>query len=407
MSGTTRMRRLLVLFPGERFGGAEAHTLRIADAAAAAGVAVTLAASPGLHPTLRAANTALPAKDASADTGHTLLELPVAWRRGLPETARRAQAGAVRTAIAAARPDAALLPLPWPDQAGGAMEVLAESGLPTLVVGHLAPHGDEPPPGLDEVALAAAGAMVADWVAVSAPTGERLARFLGLPPGRIITIPNGVDQPPLLDPAPSRAALRASLRLPRDAPVALFLGRLETAKGADLLPALAQAFARRTGGVIACAGTGSLEAQLRDEAPVGHPLRLLGHVPDPAALLAGADALVMPSRLEGAPLTFLEAASHLLPVAASHAALEALGADAFNLAALADPEDIGEMADALAGCLDPNGPAPARAEAAWRRATAWDARAMAGLYLARLRRLAVRPARTLVPAARLGAPEGR
>jgi glycosyltransferase involved in cell wall biosynthesis len=289
------------------------------------------------------------------------------------------------------------------------MEVLAESGLPALVVAHLAPHGEEPPPGLDEVALAAAGAMVADWVAVSAPTGERLSRFLGLPPGRVATIPNGVDPPPPMDPAPRRAALRARLGLKGDAPVALFLGRLETAKGADLLPALAEAFARRTGGVIACAGTGSLEARLRAEAPAGHPLRLLGHDPEPAGLLAGADALVMPSRLEGAPLTFLEAATHLLPVAASHAALEALGPDAPALAALADSEDIGEMADALAGCLDPNGPASARVEAAWRLATAWDAQAMAALYLARLRRLAAPPVDPagLVPAPRLGGPVGR
>ena len=160
--------------------------------------------------------------------------------------------------------------------------------------------------------------------------------------------------------------------------------------------------------MIACAGRGSLEARLRAEAPAGHPLRLLGQEGEPARLLAGADAMVMPSRLEGAPLAFLEAATHLLPVAASHAALEALGPEAPDMAALADPEDIGEMADALAGCLDPNGPAPARAEAAWRLATAWDADAMAARYLSRLRRLCRLAAPALEPAGapRLGGPEG-
>ncbi|MCR0982459.1 glycosyltransferase family 4 protein [Roseomonas populi] len=373
MLRTSRARRLLVLFPGGRFGGAEAHTLRIADAAAASGMGVTLAAAAALHPPM-------------AGRGRALLDLPLAWRRGLPETARRAQADAARAALAAASPDIALLPLPWPDQAGGAMEALAEAGIPTLVVSHLAPHGDETPGGLDGEALAAAAAMRADWVAVSGPTAARLERFLDLPPGRVATIPNGVDQPAPRDRAATRAALRARLRVRPDTPVALFLGRLDAAKGADHLPELAHAFARRTGGVIACAGTGSLEEELRRAAPAGHPLRLLGREADPAPLLAGADVLALPSRLEGAPLAFLEAASHLLPVAASPAALEALGEAAPELAALADPDDLGAMADALASCLDPAA-AGTRVEAAWRLAASWDAAAMADRYLARLRGL--------------------
>ncbi|WP_338662851.1 glycosyltransferase [Pararoseomonas sp. SCSIO 73927] len=373
MLTTSRARRLLVLLPNGRFGGAEAHTLRVADAAAAAGMSVTLAAGPALRPALER-------------RGHALLEAALAWRRGLPETARAAQAEAAREAIAAASPDIALLPLPWPDQGGGAMEALAEAGLPTLVVSHLAPGGDEVPAGLDSGALAAAAALRADWVAVSAPTAARLERFLDLPPGRVTTIPNGVDLPAPVDRAAARAALREGLGLPPDTPVALFLGRLDAAKGADHLPELAEAFARRTGGVIACAGTGALEEELRRAAPAGHPLRLLGPRPDPAPLLAGADLLALPSRLEGAPLAFLEAAGHRLPVAASPAALEALGEAAPGVAVLADPEDLAAMADALAACLNPEEAGP-RTEAAWRLAASWDGPAMAGRYLARLRGL--------------------
>ena len=378
MARTTRTRRLLVLFPGERFGGAESHTLRITEAAARAGMAVTLAAGAALHPSLEGPD-------------RRLLDLPVAWRRGLPAAARQAQAEAVRAALAEATPDAVLLPLPWPDQAGGAFEALAERGTPTLVVSHLAPHGDEPPPGLDDEALRSALAMRADWVAVSAPTAARLAGFLGLGPGRVAAIRNGVDAPPEMDRAAWGAALREGLGLAPATPVALFLGRLDAAKGADRLPLLAEAFARRTGGVIAAAGAGSLEERLTAELSADHPLRLLGTHPRPAELLAGADALVMPSRLEGAPLAFLEAATHHLPVAASPEALEALGAEAGTLAALADAEDVAEMADALASCLDPVGPARVRAEAAWRFATAWDGTAMAEAYLARLRRLPAIP----------------
>jgi len=374
MKGTGRIRRLLAILPGDRAGGAEAHTLRVLDAAARAGAAITLAASPALHPAL-------------AGPGRTLLDLPLAWRRGLPARARQAQAEAARAAIAAAGADAALLPLPWPDQAGGALEALAEARLPTLVVAHLAPHGEAPPPGLDEPALAAARAARAAWIAVSAPTARRLERFLGLPPGRVDTVPNGVDPAPPMDRAASRAALRAEHALPPDRPVALFLGRLEEAKGADRLHGLAEGFARRCGGAVIAAGEGALAESLRKATPPGHPLILPGHHPRPAALLAGADLLLMPSRLEGAPLAFLEAATHRLPVAASHAALEALGTEAARYAALADGEDLGEMADAMAACLAPAGPAAARAEAAWRLATAWDAEAMAAACLARLRRL--------------------
>jgi len=392
-SRAIRIRDLLVLLPGDRLGGAEAHTLRLCDAAAAAGVAVTLAAEGRLHAGLVGA-------------GRRLLDLPVAWRRGLPEAARAAQAGATRAALEAARPDAALLPLPWPDRGGGAMEALAAAGTPTLVVAHLAPHGAEEASGVDEGAIAAARALRAEWVAVSAPTAARAARVLGLPEGRIATIPNGVDPAPPPDRPALRAALRDALGVAPGTPVALFVGRLDEAKGADRLPALAEAFARRTSGVLACAGQGSLDDTLWRATPEeGHPLRLLGQTASPAALMAGADALVMPSRLEGAPLTFLEAAGLGLPVAASHEALEALGGEASRLAAVADAEDLGAMADALASCLEPA--AAARTAAAGALAAGWDAAAMSARYLSRLRRLAAPPPGTpLLGAPLLGAPPG-
>jgi glycosyltransferase involved in cell wall biosynthesis len=373
-----RMRRLLVLLPGDRFGGAEAHTLRLCAAAEAAGVAVTVAAGTALYPL-------------AAAPGRSVLDLPVTWRRGLVETAREAQAGATRTALSVARPDAALLPLPWPDRGGGAMQALAEAGIPALIVAHLAPHGAERPPGLDEQALAAAAAMRADWVAVSAPTAERFARYLNLPPGRVATIPNGVDPPPALDRDMARQALRSRLGLSGETPVALFLGRLDEAKGADRLPLLAEAFARRTGGVIACAGTGSLAEMLRNAAPEGHPLRLLGRHSRPAELLAAADALLLPSRLEGAPLAFLEAASWGLPVVASPEALEALGPAAGSAAALAWGDDAAEMADALAEAVGGGHAVLARVEAALRLAALGTAEDMAARYLARLRRLPAPP----------------
>jgi len=372
------MRRLLVLLPGDRFGGAEAHTLRLCAAAESSGVAVTIAAGPALPP--------LPAAP-----GRQVLDVPITWRRGLVETAREAQAEATRAALAASRPDAALLPLPWPDRGSGAMQVLAEAGIPTLVVAHLAPHGAEPPPGLDEEALVAAAMLRADWVAVSAPTAARFARFLRLPPGKVATIPNGIDPPPRVERSLARHALRTGLGLAPETPVALFLGRLDEAKGADRLPMLAEAFARRTSGVIAAAGSGALEERLRREAPAGHPLRLVGQHARPAELLAAADVLLLPSRLEGDPLAFLEAASWGLPVVASPEALEALGEAAPGVATLADADDLGEMADALAEAAQPSPATQERTRAARHLAASRAAQTMAARYLTRLRRLMAPP----------------
>jgi len=384
-----RIGRLLILLPGDSFGAAEAHALRIGAAAGALGVAVTIAAEGVVLARLR--------EQAAAGWFGTLLDLPVAWRRGAAETTRQRQAEATQAAIAAASPDAVMLSLPWPDFATGAMAVLAETTTPTLVVSHLAPRGGGRPPALDAAALSAAAAMRAEWVAVSPPVAERTAWLLGLPEGRVTCIPDAADPPPPLDREACRAALRAQLGVGPGVPVALFLGRLEAARGADRLAGLAKAFAARTSGVIACAGAGILQAALREAAAGDHPLRFLdpSHAPDPeldaAWLLAGSDMLVLPSRLEGAPRAFLQAALAGRPVVASPEALEALGEDATRFAAIADADDLEAMAEALATCLDPQGPAPSRVEAAWHLASSWAPDAMVARYLGRLRRLAAPP----------------
>jgi glycosyltransferase involved in cell wall biosynthesis len=139
-----------------------------------------------------------------------------------------------------------------------------------------------------------------------------------------------------MDRAVTRATLRAGLGLPPDAPLVLFLGRLEGVKGADLLPAIAQ----RLTGTLAVAGDGPLRGLLDSRAaqdPRG-VLRMLGTLADPVPWLVAADVLLLPSRLEGMPLVFLEAAACRCPVVATPAALEALGADAPRFARLAPPD---------------------------------------------------------------------
>jgi glycosyltransferase involved in cell wall biosynthesis len=139
--------------------------------------------------------------------------------------------------------------------------------------------------------------------------------------------------------------------------VLLFLGRLEEAKGADLLPAIGD----RLNVTLAIGGAGSLRGVLEARAladPRGL-FRVLGPLEDPQLWLAGADALLLPSRLEGAPLVFLEAAAQRCPVIASAAALEALGPVAGGMARLVAPsEPAGFAAAAQALLADPAGARP-------------------------------------------------
>ena len=315
-----RLSRLLIALPSDRMGGTERHTAELAARLAARGLAVTLAADPALHPALRPL----------AGSGVALAALPEDGAR----------------LVAAARPDLAILPLPWPDAAAGLDRALA--GVTRLILLHLAAEACAP--------VAMAEDRAAMFAAVSTPLARRAERIFGLAPGRVAVLPNPGPKPAAADRALTRATLRQALRLRADAPLTLFVGRLEEAKGAELLPAVSE----RLTATLAVAGDGPLRGLLESRA-AGDPrglLRVLGAVADPTPWFLAADALLLPSRLEGAPLVFLEAAANRLPVVATAAALEALGEAAPRLARIAAP-DPAALANALAGLLrDPAGAAP-------------------------------------------------
>ena len=115
------------------------------------------------------------------------------------------------------------------------------------------------------------------------------------------------------------------------------------------------------------------------------PLRLPGHLPDVPDWLLAADALLLPSRLEGCPLIFLEAAARRCPVIASGEALECFGAEAPRLAAIAPAGGIAHLTDQASIRL--NDPAAARAmvDSAHRSVVALDEAAMLRRYFSLLR----------------------
>ena len=384
-----RLERVLMLLPSAGIGGAEVHSAWLAQGLAAAGVLVRLAVGPAVRD--RFAGLLGPGL-ASA-----LQAAPVGWDGGARLAANLARQSAAAAALLAEwRPDAVVLPLPWPTHGLGLQQALAAAAVPVLAVAHLAPHAFT----AEELAAARAARLgPTRWTAVSEAVAARLAQCFGLPAGTVATVPNGVAVPPW-EPArqtAARAAKRVSLGLRGQARLVVFAGRLEPNKGADLLPGIAELLPGiaellhgRTGAVLAALGEGPLRPGLAQHpAAGGDParamLRLPGHAADVAEWLLAADALLLPSRLEGCPLVFLEAAAHRCPVVATGAALEALGDAASGLAAVAPEASVASLADRAEACLTEPPATAARVAAAWRHVAAHDRAAMLRRYAALLR----------------------
>ena len=166
---------------------------------------------------------------------------------------------------------------------------------------------------------------------------------------RVHVVPNGLRFLPS-PPAP----LRDTLRLEAGTILVLAVTGLERNKGADLLvPVLARQESRVH---LVVAGRGSPEQveEIRaaaGAAGVADRLHLLGHRPDVPALLAAADAFILPSRMDSVPNSMLEAMAAGLPVVVTEVGgvRHALGgADGRPPAGWTAP--VGD-AEALAGAL--------------------------------------------------------
>jgi glycosyltransferase involved in cell wall biosynthesis len=201
-------------------------------------------------------------------------------------------------------------------------------------------------------AVLAADALVARAVAttvVPSPSmGEFLSGRLRVPAGRVVHVDNAVGLPPSAPPAGPVRHL-------------LFVGLLVERKGlADLVDALARPGAFPAGCDLTVAGDGPERAALESRAaPLGGRVRFLGFRSDVPALLADADALVLPSRMEQQPLVVAEAMAAGKPVLATRCGgvadmLTVPGAATW----LAEPGDVDDLAARLRELLaDPD---PAR-----------------------------------------------
>lgn len=159
--------------------------------------------------------------------------------------------------------------------------------------------------------------------AVSQATAAACIARMRLDPRKVEVIPRGRDLRRLGAPGPERRdAVRAALGIDPAAPVILFVGRQEPAKGLDvLLGAMPTVLASRSDGILLVAGReGRATAAARRIVESGRlesAVRLLGERSDVPNLLAAADVFVLPSHREGLPGAVLEAMAMEVPIVAS------------------------------------------------------------------------------------------
>jgi glycosyltransferase involved in cell wall biosynthesis len=179
------------------------------------------------------------------------------------------------------------------------------------------------------------------YLTVSEFTRRRVVEFLGVDPGRIRVIGNGVEDSFFTNGAESRA----------DPPYVIVLGGLTRRKGGDVILRVADrlAAARQTMTLMVA---GDSEADLARLAGGRSNVRQLGLVPaeELPSLVRRATALFFPSRYEGFGIPVLEAMAAGTPVVCSSAgALPEVAGDA---AVFVDVDDDVAATDALLRVAD-------------------------------------------------------
>ncbi len=157
-----------------------------------------------------------------------------------------------------------------------------------------------------------------DGYAVPSSAVERQLRSRGVT-ARIDVVPNVV---PLIPASSSRADVRVKLGIALDERLALFIGRIDRhQKGLDLLiEVIARSVPVDQRWRFAFVGDGPDASWLDDALETAGLLpqcRRINWTDNPSDWYTASDAIVMPSRFEGVPLTMIEALLHDRPVLAS------------------------------------------------------------------------------------------
>jgi glycosyltransferase involved in cell wall biosynthesis len=191
-------------------------------------------------------------------------------------------------------------------------------------------------------------------VAVSQATAAALVDQ-GYPSGRVLVVRNGIDPSPPADPARPTG-------VPDGAPLLLEVARLAPVKGQrELIEALTRlartdAVAVLAGSDLETGGAYALELEaLAAERGVRGRVLLAGYRADVGALLAAADVFVLPSWVEGLPLTVLEAMAAGKPVVATSVGGTPEAVVDGETGLLVPPGDVAALAERLDAVLgDPD-----------------------------------------------------
>lgn len=209
----------------------------------------------------------------------------------------------------------------------------------------------------------------AELLVAPSPPVERELIAAGYRRDRIRYAPNGVPVP-LSRSAAAQAAARAalaaaqeSLRLPSDAPLVVYTGRLHAGKDlATLVRSWPQVLAHVPHARLWLVGDGpehaALHEQVRDEHLEGS-VTLTGAFDDVGDVLAAADAFVLPSLAEGLSMSLLEALAVGLPAVVSDIPANRTLVTDGQTGRTFPPGDASALARALADVLaDPAAAAP-------------------------------------------------
>lgn len=235
----------------------------------------------------------------------TLLYVPCEPLESVAEDARRLDAAVhavpslreLARLLRKARPSVFHAHLSWPLAARTQLAAAVATRVPAVVATyHLVPPSSFGRTAALQGRLLAAG--IGRGIAVSQAVADALVERLGWPRRKLEVIRNGV---PVEDfGVEPDAELRRELTAGTDDVVFLTTARLDPQKGLDVLVAAAELV---DGPRFVIAGEGTERERLAR----GIRVRILGHREDVPALLAAADAFVLPSLFEGTPIALIEA----------------------------------------------------------------------------------------------------
>lgn len=184
--------------------------------------------------------------------------------------------------------------------------------------------------GVPVVATIHGNTVLAEEVAVARLTGAHLVTVcsaaygmvlsLGLGEDQVSLIPNAVDSR-RYSPERDGQAFRESIGVPEGAPLVGMVSRLSSEKGPDLFVQAASVVAAARPDVhLVLVGDGPMRADLERQIEglnLSSRFHLAGTVADTSQVYPALDVVCLPSRMEGIPLTLLEAMASARPVVAT------------------------------------------------------------------------------------------